>query len=309
MKALVIGNLRESAQTLATLGFTLHTAPDGIAGIRKTLALTPEVVVLPVDLPHLNGINLAKILDLLGVRIPLVFVSDDSRHRKRALAFPMTLAFLAGNEFAQGFDVALQERIKQARAASRGQEMAQAIRVSHHDWVNLLAIPGRKRILVVEDSEVISRYILTVLESREDFEIYTAGDGLEGLHKAVTVNPDLILTDIQMPQLDGLSMAQILFILGKPFPLVFVTAHDENELLTRARRLEGVLGYMLKARLRDTAAFEREVNHFLKTASTLRQTSQEVYRAGSLETLLQTGEGQGVMGEAFSTGAAKGAWS
>ncbi|MDH4247753.1 MAG: response regulator, partial [Deltaproteobacteria bacterium] len=281
MKAVVIGNLPEPSRVLMERGFQVIPAGDGVLGIRKTLALAPDVVVLPVDLPHLHGINLAKILDLLGIRIPLVFVSGDSAHRERTRAFPATLSCLFPDSFAQEFNEGLIEQIKHIRVSTRGKDKAQAIRINHHDWVNLLSIPGRKRILVVEDSDVIARYILTVLESREEYEIYTAEDGREGLLKAVTVNPDLILTDIQMPQLDGLSMAQILFILGKPIPLVFVTGNDSNELLTRARRLEGVVGYLLKAKLRDTAAFDREVTHFLKIAQTLRQTSQEVYREGA----------------------------
>ena len=309
MKALVIGNLPQAAKILSERGFTVATAADGVSGIRKTLALAPAVVMLPVELPHLHGINLAKILDLLGVRIPLVFISGDPAYRERVLEFPMTQAILAPDAFAQGFDAAMVERVKQARAALRQENKAQAIRINHHDWVNLLALPGRKRILLVEDSDVIARFILAVLESNDEFEIYTAQDGLEGLHKAVTVNPDLILSDIQMPLLDGLSMAQILFILGKPFPLVFVTGNDSNDLLTRARRLEGVLGYMLKAKLRDTAAFEREVRHFLQTAGTLRETSRQVYREGAIQTLLSTGEDQGILGQDFRNAPGKGAWS
>lgn len=64
---------------------------------------------------------------------------------------------------------------------------------------------GAKRILVVDD-EI---YVLKALEGKfasEGFEVIAAQDGEEGLQKAIKEHPDLIIADIIMPKLDGISM-------------------------------------------------------------------------------------------------------
>lgn len=65
----------------------------------------------------------------------------------------------------------------------------------------------RKKILIVEDEKGMTVMLKARLES-EGYEVHSAKDGLEGLKKAKTLRPDLILADIMMPKLDGYSMAQ-----------------------------------------------------------------------------------------------------
>lgn len=61
------------------------------------------------------------------------------------------------------------------------------------------------KILIVEDEEILAKTIKDKLIS-EGFEVYVAKDGEEGLRLAVTTHPDLILLDLLLPKLDGLSM-------------------------------------------------------------------------------------------------------
>src|ERR1700742_3430685 len=81
------------------------------------------------------------------------------------------------------------------------------------------------KILVVEDNldmrEVLHLYLKT-----EGFEVVTASDGREGLYMARAEKPDLILTDIHMPELDGISMVRELRTEPelKDTPIIAVTA-------------------------------------------------------------------------------------
>jgi sigma-B regulation protein RsbU (phosphoserine phosphatase) len=59
-----------------------------------------------------------------------------------------------------------------------------------------------RRILLVEDSSMMRRMIGAML-TEEGYEVATAEDGREGLERARTVNPELILSDYEMPELDG----------------------------------------------------------------------------------------------------------
>lgn len=61
------------------------------------------------------------------------------------------------------------------------------------------------KILIIEDEEVLAKTITEKLIS-EGFNVYVANDGIDGLKLATEKHPDLILLDLLLPNLDGLSM-------------------------------------------------------------------------------------------------------
>ena len=63
------------------------------------------------------------------------------------------------------------------------------------------------KILIVEDTEDTRNYMESVLEL-EGFDVVVAKDGLEGLDQFRSELPDLVITDISMPQLDGFGLIQ-----------------------------------------------------------------------------------------------------
>ncbi len=87
---------------------------------------------------------------------------------------------------------------------------------------------GRDRILVVEDEPELCRGLQSVLG--ETFIVDTAGDGDEGLSKAKHTLPDLILSDLRMPKMDGFELLQALKgdALTQHIPVVLLTAVDQD---------------------------------------------------------------------------------
>ena len=81
-----------------------------------------------------------------------------------------------------------------------------------------------KKILIVDDSQVF-RKLEQVLLEHQGFELVTAGDGVEAVHKALSETPELILLDLQMPVMTGKQALTILK--GNPqtgdIPVVVVT--------------------------------------------------------------------------------------
>lgn len=64
-----------------------------------------------------------------------------------------------------------------------------------------------KKILIVEDQEDIREVIRITLET-EPFELHDAADGAAGLRMALQIKPDLVLSDVMMPVMDGLTMCR-----------------------------------------------------------------------------------------------------
>ena len=65
------------------------------------------------------------------------------------------------------------------------------------------------KILVVEDEENIREAVVYSL-SQEGFDVYSANDGEDGLNKARTIMPDLVLLDVMLPKLDGFEVCRMI---------------------------------------------------------------------------------------------------
>ena len=91
------------------------------------------------------------------------------------------------------------------------------------------------KILYVEDNPD-NVYMLTRRLKKKGFELIIAGDGQEGIDKAVEENPDLILMDLSLPTMDGwTATAEIKKIEGlKDIPIIALSAHAMPEHRDRA---------------------------------------------------------------------------
>lgn len=99
---------------------------------------------------------------------------------------------------------------------------------------------GKNRILLVEDDED-TRYALGMLFEMEGFDVITAADGEEAYSHAVSERPDLIVTDINMPKVDGLSLIKMIREDDRTdsIPIVAVSAIDKDH-LNQAKELGAI---------------------------------------------------------------------
>lgn len=83
-----------------------------------------------------------------------------------------------------------------------------------------------KRILVVDNEEYIQEVTKICLETVAGWEVLTAGSGLEGIKKAEFDQPDAILLDVMMPEMDGISTLSKLQAnpATQAIPVIFLTA-------------------------------------------------------------------------------------
>src|SRR5450755_3292151 len=91
-------------------------------------------------------------------------------------------------------------------------------------------VDANKRILIVDDSEFVRRYHSYILEQAQ-FTVITAVDGSDGLEKLYTNSCDLILTDINMTNMDGYEFIRRVRADGKyrSLPIIIVSTESEGK--------------------------------------------------------------------------------
>lgn len=110
--------------------------------------------------------------------------------------------------------------------------------------------PNKTKILIVEDEEILLTALSEELQ-QQGFNIIGAKDGVEGVEKAVAEKPDLILLDLVMPRMDGITALKE--IKEKPetkdIPVVILTNLSDYDKVSDALSL-GAMDYLVKANYR-----------------------------------------------------------
>lgn len=110
-----------------------------------------------------------------------------------------------------------------------------------------------KKILIVDDEEPLRKILKERLE-KENFVIYDAKDGEEGLKTAIEKKPDLILLDVLMPKMNGFEMTKKLreheqstgILANNQIPIIFLTNVGEEKGMPKSQQ-EGIYDYLVKA--------------------------------------------------------------
>jgi len=120
------------------------------------------------------------------------------------------------------------------------------------------------KILVVDDAKVMREMVQASLVT-QNHEIITAEDGVEALAIARTMSVDLILSDINMPNMNGISLVSKLRLLDeyKDIPIIMLTTEDSDFKKDKAKRM-GANGWLQKPI--DPARLIKAVNTMLAKA-------------------------------------------
>ena len=103
------------------------------------------------------------------------------------------------------------------------------------------------RVVVVEDERMIRDAFAQLLDLQGDVEVVgRASDGREGLSLARELRPDVVVTDVEMPEMGGLELAEAIRDEGLPCAVLVVTTFARSGYLRRALDAN-VAGYVLKA--------------------------------------------------------------
>jgi DNA-binding NarL/FixJ family response regulator len=111
----------------------------------------------------------------------------------------------------------------------------------------LVSGPGEPiRVLIADDQQLLRAGFRVILQSEPGIEVVgEAEDGVDAVEQASRLRPDVVLMDIRMPRLDGLSATEHLMRLPDGPRVVVLTTFDQNEYVVRALRA-GAYGFLLK---------------------------------------------------------------
>lgn len=119
-----------------------------------------------------------------------------------------------------------------------------------------------KTILVIEDNEA-NLYLIRYILQRDGFQVLEATNGLQGVEQALSLEPDMIIMDVQLPDINGLEATQRIRAdaRGRDLTIVALTSYamtgDREKALAA-----GCTGYMEKPINPDT--FLKELKQYLK---------------------------------------------
>lgn len=100
--------------------------------------------------------------------------------------------------------------------------------------------------VVIADDEPITRMDLKELLAEQGYDVVAeVPDGFDAVETCKQFNPDLVLLDIKMPFLDGLSAAKIIYEENLADTIIMLTAYSEREFIEQAKNV-GVSGYLVK---------------------------------------------------------------
>ncbi|HJR37891.1 MAG TPA: response regulator transcription factor [Nocardioidaceae bacterium] len=102
------------------------------------------------------------------------------------------------------------------------------------------------RVVLVDDHAVVRNGLAQLLAAADDIEVVgTAGDGAEAFEVVTRMEPDVVLMDLQMPVVDGVSATRSIVASNSPTQVVVLTSYSDSERIVAALDA-GAVGYLLK---------------------------------------------------------------
>ncbi len=207
---------RESLiQVLREAGYNTLAAADGrtAAAAIENLEAGIDLMVVDLCLPDMNGIEIIEAVARRKTGIKIIAASG---------VFDDVFLDMAT---ALGADAGIRKPGGQAAAA----KLLQAIRGLLGETPEATVKPLEQVVLLAEDDPPVRVFVKTILQ-REGYQVLEAADGSSALALARKVNGaiDLLVTDIKMPGMDGLALAQALKELRPEIPVVYMSGYSEE---------------------------------------------------------------------------------
>lgn len=224
-------------------GYEVATAPDGEAAMTELGKSKPDLILLDIVMPKMNGYEVLEKIhsDPSLSPIPVIIISNSGqpveieRTKELGAADYIIKANFEPNEVLDKIDAHLG-----AEAKKKKEEKPIAAKETSAET---------RSVLIVEDDKFL-RDLLALKLKKEGFKVSEAVDGEEGLNKAKSEKPHIIVLDLIIPGKDGFAFLEEMKQDSQisSIPVIVLSNLGQREDIERAKNL-GAKDYMIKAQL------------------------------------------------------------
>lgn len=210
---------------LTAADFAVTMAVDGQDGLNKALEHDFDLVITDIDMPNMNGFELCSRLkgEAKTAHIPIIVLStrDSDEHIEKGFRVGADAYLAKGGDIKENI-----ERIKDILHAK-----------------NFLT---GSRVLVVDDSSSVRLFLKAGL-SEEGFVVETAENGREAMEMLPGFKPNLIISDLMMPEMDGGELCRAIkkSDVYKATPVIIMSTLSDKPVMRRIMR-EGAATFLVK---------------------------------------------------------------
>lgn len=229
-KVLIVEDEEKTRQlmidTLSALGYNTFGARDGEEALTLLDQQKMDLVITDIKMPRLNGLSLLESIKAKDANLPVLLITGYNFN------YTMEQALQKG---ADGF-LAKPFRIRKIEEAMEN--------LLGHKKSGDEKKSSLKRILVVDDDEVLRNMLIDTLSSL-DYQPIPAEDGERAWQILQQDSFDLVITDIKMPHMDGISLMKKIKEKDLKTPVIMITAYSSAYPEDKAF-IEGADGYLAK---------------------------------------------------------------
>ena len=255
-----LAHLDVMRQKLEKEGYNVAAATDGEAGYTMITTMNPDLILLDVILPKINGFDILERMQKDNIHTPVIVVSNSGQPVEvdRALALG-ALDFLVKAEFDPSDVVEKVRRVlgDASAGAPPGRPDAPSVRVASSSLPSSSTVVGNDtvktlKILIIEDDRFLRDLIQQKL-TKEGFTTLVAVDGEEGVKIAKEQKPHLVLLDLILPGIDGFEILRKLKSDAETsaIPVIVLSNLGQKEDMDRAMKA-GAEDFMVKAHFTPT---------------------------------------------------------
>ncbi|MGL1863395.1 MAG: response regulator [Pseudodesulfovibrio sp.] len=211
--------------SLTEAGFSVTLAVDGEDGLAKALERDFDLIITDVEMPKMDGFELCAKLkgEFKTSQVPIIILSTlaSDEHVEKGFRVGADAYLAKGSDINEKID-----RIK--------------------DILNAKNFLTGSRVLVVDDSSSIRLFLKAGL-MKEGFVVKTASDGLEAMEVLPEFKPNLIITDLMMPEMDGGELCRAVKKSEEfaSIPIVVMSTLNDKPLMRRLMR-QGASTFLVK---------------------------------------------------------------
>lgn len=208
--------VRESLKMIFKDDYEVSEAGDGEEALEILQAVKPDVIILDIIMPNMDGVAFLKEIKIIDSRLPVIVISaiKDTAMGKEAMKLG-AFSYIAKPFNVMELEQLVRDALMQAsppEGSIENKEQETARR--------------KKLILLIDDEEDI--YASVKMIFKEEYTVRYAKDGKSGCERAKMFKPDLIILDSQMAGMSGEETLLALRKLDSKVPVVFLTAYPKD---------------------------------------------------------------------------------